>query len=91
MAVAKKATARKPAAKKATTTRRRTTTPPKMTSEVRELAASVMAVATERAMASESLGVATANTKELPGKRVGMTTVVKLDNGTRLVFTAVVR
>ena len=87
---ARKPTARKPVARKKPTARRTRVAKP-MTSAIRELGASVLALASERAMASEKLGVANVATKELPGRRQGMVTNVRLDDGTRIAFTMVVR
>jgi hypothetical protein len=86
----KPAAAKKPtAARKATARKPRTVHP--MTAEIRELAAAVLALASEKAMASEKLGVTGTTMKELGGRRQGMTNLVKLDNGTRIAFTVVVR
>ena len=88
---AKKATTRKPAAKNPTDRKVRTRAPNLMKPEHRELGAAVLAFASEKAMASESFGVTNTVMKEIPGKRQGMTTILKLDDGTRMVFTMVVR
>ena len=90
---AKKPTARKPAAKKpiATNRKRKARVVHPITPAIRELGAAVAGYATERAMSSENLGVAGTRSRELPGKRQGLMTVLTLDDGTRISFTMVVR
>lgn len=90
---ARKPAARKPAPRKPTATKRarkpRVVHP--MTPAIRDLGAAVVGYATERAMASEQLGIAGTRSRELPGKRTGLATVLTLDDGTRITFTMVVR
>jgi hypothetical protein len=91
MVVARKTTAaRKPTAKKQTATRssRAVTTKP-MKPEVRQLAASIVGHAVDKAMASEKLGVRLTNTRELAGARQGMSAALKMDDGSRVVVTVV--
>jgi len=89
---AKKTTAKRTTTRKAPARKPRATRQVQpMTPELRELGASVLAHASEQAMASEKFGVTNVVTKELPGRRQGMTTIVKLDNGARIAFTMVVR
>jgi hypothetical protein len=91
MAVAKKTTAaRKPTAKKGTAPRsaRAATTKP-MKPEVRQLAASIVGHAVDKAMASDKLGVRLTNTRELAGARQGMSAALKMDDGSRVVVTVV--
>lgn len=83
----------KPAARKSAAAKR--TRKPRavhpMTPAIRDLGAAVVGYATERAMASENLGIAGTRSRELPGKRTGLATVLTLDDGTRITFTMVVR
>ena len=91
MAVAKKTAAtRKPTAKKQTTSRssRGASTKP-MKPEVRQLAASIVGHAVDKAMASDKLGVRVTNTRELAGARQGMSAALKMDDGSRVVVTVV--
>ena len=91
MAVAKKTgPARKPTAKKQTATRtsRAVTTKP-MKPEVRQLAASIVGHAVDKAMASEKLDVSGMSTRELAGARQGMSAALKMNDGSRLVVTVV--
>jgi hypothetical protein len=96
MAVAKKTTAaRKPTAKKQTAKKQaasrssRSVTGKPMTPEVRQLAASIVGHAVDKAMASEKLGVSGTNTRELAGARQGMSAALKMDDGSRVVVTVV--
>lgn len=94
---AKKTATRKPTAKKAaakasgTKPARKPRALHPITPPIRDLGASVIGFATERAMASEDLGVKAIWARELPGKRQGMATAVTLDDGTRISITMVVR
>jgi hypothetical protein len=88
-ATGRKSTIRKTTARKATGSKPRAVHP--MTPTIRDLGASVLAAASEEAMSSQKLGVVNVVTKELPGQRQGMATVVKLEDGTRIQFTMVVR
>ena len=79
---AKKTVARKPRARK---------TAKPMTEHQRTFAASVVAHATEEALASEHLGVKRQSSSELNGSRQGMVSRILLDDGSRIVVTVVVR
>ena len=91
MAVAKKTTAaRKPSAKKQTATRSsRAVATKSMKPEVRQLAASIVGHAVDKAMASEKLRVRGTSARELAGARQGMSATLKMDDGSRVVVTVV--
>ena len=95
MTDAKKPTARKPVAKataKATARKPRAARAIKpMAPQMKELAAAVLGFATERAMASDELGVKATNSRELAGRRQGMVLAIRLDDGTRIAVTIAIR
>ena len=90
MAVTKKTAARKPAGRKQTASRtsRAATTKP-MKPEVRQLAASIVGHAVDKAMASEKLEVSGTSARELAGARQGMSATLKMKDGSRVVVTVV--
>lgn len=87
-----KSTARKPAAKKTTAKRPPRARKPavKMSPAVRDLGAKVVAVATEAALSSESLGVKGHSAGELPGARSGFQARIVLEDGTKIRVQVVV-
>src|SRR5687768_8221025 len=56
----------------------------KMTNDVQALVAKVLGNATEAALADENLGVTDTRSKELPGRRTGSSTQIRLDDGRRI-------
>jgi hypothetical protein len=86
VATAKKSTAKKTAARKPRARR----APAKMSPAVRELAAKVVATATETVLASDKLPVKRQSAGELPGARSGMQARILLEDGTRIRVQVVV-
>lgn len=84
--VARKTSARKPIAGRKPRAAREFTP---MSSEVREFGAAVLGIATDRAMASETLGVTKTTAKDLTGRRAGMSCIILLDDGKRIAVTVV--
>jgi hypothetical protein len=86
VATTKKATAKKTTARKS----RARQAPVKMSPAVRELAAKVVATATESALASDKMPVKRQMAGELPGARSGMQARIVLEDGTRIRVQVVV-
>ncbi len=85
------ATRKRATARPATRTRKAAAPAKPLKPEYRELAAAVMGFASDRALASEKLGVTGTITRELKGRRSGMATILKMDDGVRVTVTVAVR